>query len=222
MIISHSRRFILFNNPFTGSDGLCRTLEELNEEPVVAFDQRIPERPFYHHMSPREAAWTFDAMGLPFHEYERITLIRNPFLRLPEVYTQIVNQDRLWRLRELSGLGRPSFETWLTRIRTDGRGGGGSSSQRWRRFGTWSVDAWCDGSISAVVDAQEATDRLPEIFGQLGVELPVSPQEKAIGRETGKVNWTESAVELVATSYGADCARYGYSPRHTSVSCKAA
>ncbi|RYG91502.1 hypothetical protein EU803_10450 [Loktanella sp. IMCC34160] len=211
MIICHSRRFIYFSNPFCGSDRVRALLDPWNEEPVVAFEQRIPERPFYTHMSPTEAEWTFDALGLKFNDYDRITNLRSPFDRLPEVYEAVERSDPIWRMRKRSGVGVPTFENWLARTRPNGRGAGGRAHQRWRRFGTWSAEDWCAGRITRVLRCHRMNQDLGALFADLGIapSKPIPPGCDAC-TDKGQELLTPRAVAMISERYATEISEYGY------------
>lgn len=213
MIICHSRRFIYFSNPFCGSSRVRDLLEPWNEEPIVAYDQRIPERPFYTHMSPTEAEWTFDALGLNFGDYRRITSLRSPFDRLPEVYEEIERTDPIWRMRKRSGVGIPTFDNWLARTRPDGRGAGGRPHQRWRRFGTWSAEQWCADRITQVLCCHRMNDDVSSLLKDLGVapSKPLPPGCDA-NVEQGHALLTSRSVAMICERYGREIEEYGFKP----------
>lgn len=213
MIICHSRRFIYFSNPFCGSGRVRALLDPWNEEPIVSYAQRIPERPFYTHMSPTEAEWTFDALGLNFGDYRRITSLRSPFDRLPEVYEEIERSDRIWRMRKRSGVGIPTFESWLARTRPNGRGAGGRVHQRWRRFGTWSAEEWCAGRITRVLCCHRMNEDLGALLTELGI-APSKPLPPGCdgNAELGHALLTQGSVTMIAQRYAREIQQYGFQP----------
>lgn len=212
MIICHSRKFIFFSNPKTGSESLRSLLEPWSEEPIVSWNRRIPERPFYAHMSPVEAEWTFEAKGWDFSSYTRITTVRNPFDRLVSLYRMIREVDGIWQLRRTMGLGTPSFASWVTGTKTSGRGGGGRTHQRWRRFGTWSAEHWCAGRI----DHMLRLEHLEEDFEPVAIALGISPGDLPHKNARGTVDlsdWYDAGLtDVVSGRYRWDMNRFGYVP----------
>ena len=212
MIICHSRRFIFFSNPKTGSETMRALLAPFAEEPVVAYRARTRERPFYPHMSPVEAEWTFDALGLAFRSYRRITCVRDPFTRLVSLYRMIADVDGLWRLRRRAGLGQPDFETWLRSTRPSGRGGGGRAHQRWRRYGAWSAQHWCGDRISDTLRLETLAHDLPPLLDSLDIVPPTAALPQHNARDPVDISqwYSPSTSALVARRYAWDIAHFGY------------
>ena len=212
MIISHSHKFVLFCNPGTGTAPLLRLLSPWQQEPIMAFAQRSAAQPFYHLMSPSEAAWTFDGLGYDFLAYRRITLVRNPFTRLPALYQRIAETDALWRIRRRTCVGQPSFGRWLNSTRADGSGAGGRARDRWRRFGTWSLAAWGAGLITDVLRSEALVRDLDPLLDTLGLNpgpLPVAASEPVA---TWPVAFDNMTLNLMADRYGAEIETYDYCP----------
>lgn len=210
MIISHSRRLIVFSFPKTGSESLRALLAPLAEEPVLPWRQRSRLCPFYPHMPPREAAAAFRARGWDFDGYRRVTVVRNPYPRLVSLYRMICEVDGLWTLRRRLGLGVPSFGRWLAGTRPDGRGGGGRPHQRWRRFGAWSARSWIhdeDGRplVTDVLRLEHLEAELPPVLSALDLSppqnLPVLNAREPVAWES----WYGDAERaLVAARYAWD------------------
>jgi hypothetical protein len=216
MIISHSHKFILFCNPGTGTAPLLRLLSPWQQEPIMEFGQRTAAQPFYHLMSPTEAEWAFEALDYDFHDYRRITLVRNPFTRLPALYQRVAETDAIWRIRRKTGLGQPSFGRWLQSTRTDGRGAGGRAQERWRRFGTWSLEAWTAGLVTDVLRAEALPRDLGPLFQDLGLNPGALPPVAAEPVATWPVGYDDATLALMAERYGAEIETYGYSPPRIS------
>jgi hypothetical protein len=161
-------------------------------------------------MPPEEAAWEFEARGIPFDSYTRVTCVRNPYTRLVSLYRMIGAVDGVWRLRRQTGLGQPAFGTWLRQTRPDGRGGGGRAHQRWRRFGTWSAQAWCAGRVNHVLRLEHLEEELPAVLAALGIAPSELPRINARS-EVDVASWYDAPlVALVAERYAHDLKHYGY------------
>lgn len=212
MIICHSRKFIFFSNPKTGSETLRAMLDPWSEVPIVAWNQRLPERPFYPHMSPVEAEWAFDSLGWDFSAYTRITTVRNPYPRLVSLYRMICEVDGLWQLRRSTGLGLPGFAGWLRGTRPDGRGGGGRRHQRWRKFGTWSAQHWCADRITHTIRLEHLEQDLEPVMTALGISPGSIPHLNRRGNVTLSDWYDPRLTALVAKRYAWDLAQYGYDP----------
>lgn len=212
MIICHSRRFIFFANPKTGSETMRALLAPYGEETVVPYRERTREHPFYPHMSPIEAEWTFDALGLAFRSYRRITCVRDPYARLVSLYRMIADVDGLWQMRRKVGIGDPGFETWLRSTRPHGRGGGGRAHQRWRRYGTWSAQHWCGDRITDTLRLETLSQDLPKLLNALDIVPPSGalPQRNARDPVDFTQWYTPRSSALVARRYAWDLVQFGY------------
>lgn len=211
MIVSHRHRFIFFHNPLTASSRLVRYLESWNEEPVVDFRARMPDRPFYHNMSPTEADNAFQRLGWDFLSYRRISCVRSPYTRLPALFGRIQSEDWSWRLRARLGLSTPTFVSWLGQVVPHGRGAGGPPTERWRRFGAWSIEAWCNNRLSHVIPIEKLGQHLPQLLVELGLPRPgaipeVLPELSEVSR------LSEAAVRVIAARYSFDISAFGYAP----------
>jgi hypothetical protein len=210
MIICHSRRFILFSNPKTGSESLRHLFANWSEEEVVPYRHRTDPHQFYPHMPPAEAAAAFAQKGLNFGDYERVTMVRNPFDRLVSLYRMIAEVDGLWRLRRGFGLGQQSFPNWLASTRPDGRGGGGREHQRWRRFGTWSAEAWCAGKITHVVRLEHLAQDLAPVLTALDLAPGAMPHVNARPPIRLEDYYDPHSIALVRRRYASDLRTFGY------------
>lgn len=214
MIVSHSRRFIVFSFPKTGSESLRALLAEYGEEPVRPWRTRSRLYPFYPHMPPVEAARVFRARGWDFGAYRRITVVRNPYPRLVSLYRMIAEVDGLWQLRRRAGLPVPSFATWLAGTRPDGRGGGGRPHQRWRRYGAWSAQSWIHDAagrvlVTDVLRLENLTAELPPLLDSLRLPRPGSlPTVNARPRTRWQDWYGPAEAALVARRYAWDIASF--------------
>ncbi|WP_224826119.1 sulfotransferase family 2 domain-containing protein [Cognatishimia sp. MH4019] len=217
MIISHTHRFIFFSNPKTGSESLRALLAPLNEEPIGPWRNRTTQNPFYAHMSPAEAQISFADKRWPFEAYRRITCVRNPYPRLVSLYRMIADVDGLWRLRRRMGLGQMNFSRWLVETQPDGPGGGGRIHQRWRRYGTWSAQAWTTDATGArlatdILRLEHLAEELPPLLADLN--LPLRPELGHVNARA-KTDWSRwyspQTRALVADRYAWDFRRFSYS-----------
>ena len=217
MIISHAHRFVFFSNPKTGSESLRALLEPYNEVPVRPWRETTLAQPFYPHMPPREALPVFRANGWDWEGYRRITCVRNPYPRLVSLYRMIAEVDGVWKLRARLGLGVPSFARWLAATRPEGRGGGGRSHQRWRRYGTWSAGAWTHDAhgrrlVTDTLRLERLADELPEVLADLGLPRDLSLPHVNARPATDWRGWYDGATHgLVARRYAWDLRNFHYS-----------
>jgi hypothetical protein len=210
MIICHSRRFIFFSNPKTGSESMRALLAPWSEERVLPYRERTAQTPFYPHMSPAEVEWTFDGLGLPFRAYTRFTVVRNPYPRLVSLYRMIGQVDGLWRLRRRLGLGQPDFADWLRGTRPAGSGGGGRAHQRWRRYAAWSAQDWCGDRVDHVLRLEHLDADLPPVLQSLGIAPGRVPHLNSRADEDWAGYYDAGSIALVARRYAYDLDRFGY------------
>lgn len=209
MIISHQHKFVYFDNPMAGADELRRHLAHASDELVVEFQQRTPDHPFYHHMTPIEARRTFDMLNWNFSSYRRITCVRNPFVRLPAAYLRIRSEDPIWRFRQRAGLGVPDFLHWLEETRPDGVGGGGKIGQRWRRYATWSMKSWAGDAISTVLRVEDLQTCADDLFAELGVKRATHRIAESVYADAS-VLICDAAARLIEERYAEDLRNFGY------------
>ena len=78
MIISHSRKFILFTDPLGAGEQVQSLLAPFGDAEIGATPRNRECNPFFHGMTPLEAEWAFDAAGYAFHTYLRLSMIVSP------------------------------------------------------------------------------------------------------------------------------------------------
>lgn len=151
-----------------GAPWIERALQPWLDQPVASARRHSSKTMFFRGMTPREVELAFDIEGLSFRSYTRIALLRNPYVKMAQIYDRIAASDPIWRARERLGLPTPKFYPWLKATRPDRNGAGYRYSPRWRRYGAWSADTWCSGCISHVVRSEDAATKLLPIFQGLG------------------------------------------------------
>ena len=217
MIICHSRRFVFFSNPKTGSESVRKLLAEYSEERILPWRETSAAHPFYPHMAPREAARAFAQRGWDYFGYRRVTCVRNPYPRLVSLYRMIVETDGLWRAAARIGVGPPAFPAWLRRSRPVGRGGGGRPHQRWRRFGTWSAKHWCHDAagtclVTDILPLESLGNDLPVVLADLDVRPDVALPVLNARPTTDWRRWYDNkSRELVARRYAWDLKNFRFS-----------
>lgn len=169
MLVSHKCRFILFKDPLGACPWISHGLAPWLDQPVAPNSASCGAMPLFDGMAPKEAELAFDMLQLDFHGYVRIALVRNPYCKISELYDRIAATDRLWQLRRRLGAADPDFGRWLHSTSPDGLGAGHRSSPRWRRFGSWSIGAWCDGLVTHFVRVENARADLARVFADLGL-----------------------------------------------------
>ena len=209
MIISHRYKFVFFVNPETGSEPLEEWLAPLAEEAIVPFSAQSPDSPYYHEMSPSEAAVAFRQNRRDLADYSCITCTENPFTRLPRLFQRITEEDRFIKIRRLLGAAPASFETWLAQTAPDGRGAGGALHQRWRRFGTWTAEHWSRGHIQHFVRREHVQTDLSPILARLN--LPVEVPE--FGRPvvpSFPEHLSGRSIQMILSRYKSDLEQFSY------------
>ncbi|QQA43072.1 hypothetical protein [Pelagovum pacificum] len=198
----------------------CFAVEQLFlpfcEVGTTDYFSRGPDSPFYRYMPPDEAVWRFDAMGLDFYKYHRITCVRDPFPRLAALF------DRIHAARPLTGLRRHDraerFQRWLATTRPDGPGAGGRPDQLWRRYGAWSAENWCGGKITHVIRRERLDTDLAEVCADIGFApggVPVVPPDDP---DDWLGHYGPEAIAHVRSHYAWDLDVLGYG---TADSCVA-
>lgn len=168
MLVSHSRRFILFPDPMGACPWITRALMPWIDQPLQR--RKGMGGVFFQGMSPAEAECAFDMAGYAYRNYTRIAIVRNPYKKMAQLYDRIAATDQIWRMGQRVGLSVPDFSTWLDSTRPNGNGAAFTSAgPRWRRFGAWSAADWCQDRVTHVVRAETADQDLPEIFREIGV-----------------------------------------------------
>lgn len=216
MIVCHSRKFIFFSFPKTGSESVRDMFAEHNEEDVRQFRDVTSHDPFYSHMPPIEAKAVFDDRGLDFEAYFKFTVTRNPFPRMVSNYSMVMAVDGVEKLKRRLFIPQKSFPAWLEKTQTSGTGGGGRQHQKWRQFGTWSTRSWITGQdgvrlVDHVLRLEHLSDELPPIFEQVGI-----PQPQAITHKNRRVKkdwrsyYNDQARATVQKRYADDLSTYGY------------
>lgn len=210
MRISHRYRFIFFSNPKTGSSSVRRFLDPYTDvRPVKDYRHRTPDNPFYPHITPRETEALFADFGWDFSAYTRFTLVRNPWARLVSLYEHI----------RRDGEAVQDFEQWLFTIEPRGAGGGGEDWQRWRKYGSYSIEHYVgDGSGQVLVDEvlklEEAGTVLKSFLSALGlpdIDPRGIPHYNSGGRAGSYASYySKKAAARVAELYAYDVETYGY------------
>lgn len=169
MLVSHSRRFVLFCDPLGACPWISHALAPWLDQPIARDLGSSGPTTLFDDMSPKEAEFAFDMMGFAYRNYTRIAVVRNPIYKMSQLYDRIAATDRIWQLRRNLGASDPDFGRWLRSTRPDGLGAGHKSSPRWRRFGAWSAKEWCGDHITHTVRAECAKRDLTQVFAEIGL-----------------------------------------------------
>ncbi|WP_296427363.1 hypothetical protein [Yoonia sp.] len=169
MFVSHSCRFVVFPDPLGACPWMARALQPWLDQPVAADQHSSGAITLFDGMTPAEAELAFDIMGMPFRNYVRIAIVRNPYLKMSQLYDRIADTDRVWQLRRRLGASDPDFARWLRSTRADHVGAGHRTGPRWRRFGAWSAKEWCGDHITHIARAEFAKHDLTQAFKAIGI-----------------------------------------------------
>lgn len=209
MRISHRYRFIFFANPKTGSESVRAFLNPFSDVSGRPFEQIDDAHPFYSHMRPIEAREIFERRGWRFDEYYRFVFVRNPWTRLVSLYNMTCRIDKSFGL---------SFKSWLRASKPEGKGGGGLFSERWRRYGTYSIESFAgDGHGNLLVDdifRLEDIDSVPDRLRERSMPIPPEAKIPRLNCMDGVASirnyYTPELVELVSQRYHKEIAKFGY------------
>lgn len=209
MRISHKQRFIFFANPKTGSETVRNLLDPVSDIRGVSYLQITREFPFYSHMRPVECKAVFDRAGARFEEYFRFTFTRNPWARMVSLYKMIRRQDR-----EIT----VPFGDWLRSVSPGAAGGGGHDSQRWRKFGTYSLQNFAgDGTGNLLVNEVFRMEDMQHVIADLrqrGIVPPGDAQVPRINASPDRARWQDwyddETRALVSERYRDDISLFGY------------
>ena len=206
MLISRRCRFVLFPDPMGSCHWMRRALEPWLDQPVAKAKGDSARTFFFRGMSPAEAELAFDMTGHAFRSYTRIAIVQNPYRKMAQLYDRIAATDRVWRTRHRLGLPDPNFGRWLHHTRADGTGAGYPHGPRWRRFGAWSADAWCDSRISHIVRADTAKDELDHFFRQIGISpaFACRASDQGVSQLADMSRYNATSTELIRTRYKSD------------------
>ena len=236
MRISHQYKFIFFANPKTGSESVREILAPYSDIQSVTYATRNIENPFYSHITPQEVKTLFSERGWNFDEYFKFTFVRNPWAKLVSLYEMIYStkstnppskdadlatkaKSKLRILRKkVVNRNKPDFKTWLSTIETSGIGAGGKESQRWRRYGAYSLDNYImDDARNVLVDRVIPLERIHCDLVPTLMELGIPEAEKV---EIKPVNvrkyqkYTEyydsETIDRVRQLYRYDIENFGY------------
>jgi hypothetical protein len=209
MRISHKHKFIFFSFPKTGSESLRKMLDPYSDITDVSFKEINEENPFYSHISPPEMELIFKEKGWDFDSYYKIVCIRNPFDRLVSLYEMIY---RKWPIK-------PSFSSWIKKIKNNDEGAGGKNHERWRKYGSYCLKNYIsdkDGKIlvDKVIKLEEFETAIPELFSSL--HIPIDEDFKVVKKNTGtrknSLNkyYSSKSIEIVLENYLWELENFNY------------
>jgi len=205
MLISHRHRFIVFPDPLGSCQWIKPVLQPWLDQTIAPRRRSSSSTLLFDGMSPHEAELAFDFLDLPFRDYRRIAIIRSPYAKMAQLYYRIALTDPLWRARGSLGLPLPRFGKWLAQTRAHGLGAGGRTSPRWRRFGAWSVDAWCADCVTDAVQAANAVEELTQIFADIGI-APAFGERSFYDINRNRLGrlYDRSSIALIKQRYASD------------------
>lgn len=210
MRISHRYRFVFFARPKTGSSSVRQFLDPYSDFlPVKNYLERTPDNPFYPHIRPVEARDLFRARDWDFDGYTKFVCARNPWARIVSLYRHVKEASP-----EI-----PGFAEWVRATEPDGAGGGGEDWQRWRRYGSYSLESYVnDENGVALVDAVLPLEGLEQglkpflerlsLPGVAGRTLPHS-NDRARG-ESYTSYYDDATRTLVGARYRNEIERFAY------------
>ena len=211
MIVSHERQLIVFADPLGTGDSVLRALSPWGDVKVLKERERNNANPFFYGMTPQEAEWQVDGMGLAFRSYLRVSMTEHPFSRLARLYDRIAQTDTIWQMRHMAGIGLPNFQSWLRNTKSNGIGAGTRNSPRWRRHGSWSAKAWEVGKISHTVRTEAIKEDLSPVLVALGIAPSFNTDHASMSdQDTWMERYNTGATSMMIDRYGWDMAQFGY------------
>ncbi len=208
MKISHRHKFIFFSNPKTGSQSVRELLRPISDICGISYPKTTEEFPFYSHMRPIELVEAFEKRGWKFSEYYKFTCVRNPWARAVSLYEMIRRDCPSFRV---------TFGEWLNQCSSYGIGGGGRDSERWRKYGTYSIWNYAgDTSGNLLVNDVFRTEDLGALPDELYARgIPISSMDRMPRINRGKkVPYQEyydaNLRDLVYRRYEREILEFGY------------
>jgi len=210
MRISHAHRFIFFARPKTGSSSVRQFLDPYTDlHPVKNFLERTPENPFYPHMRPIEVRDEFTRRGWDFAGYTKFVFARNPWARSVSLYRHIQQSEG----------DAGDFPDWVRGLANGGPGAGGDDSQRWRKYGAYSLENYVRDEegrplVDHVLRLEDLDAQLVPFLARLGLEgleervIPHS-NDRARG-ESYTTYYDDATRNRVTELYREEVARFGY------------
>lgn len=209
MRISHKNKFIFFSNPKTGSESIREMLSPYAEVSDVKYNDRNENNPFYSHITPLETKLIFDKQGVNFDEYFKIVCTRNPFDKLVSLYEMIYQK---WPVK-------PPFDFWLKSTSTKGKGGGGKDSDRWRKYGTYSLENFISDEkgnllVDKIICLENFDQEIPKLFETLDLKLDTNFKiiKKNVRKRKKNLSsyYSQNSIELVYKRYSWEIERFNY------------
>ncbi len=213
MRISHLNKFIFFSFPKTGSESVRSLLDPYSEIKDVLYSERSDANPFYSHITPLETLAEFEKRDWDFYGYRRLSMVRNPWARLVSIYEMIYRHP-------LKKYYRPSFKHWLFTIDNKDRGGGGKDSDRWRKYGTYSVNNFiCDVHgkrlVSDIIKLEDIEIELPLLMKKLNLphleDIKLPHINKSPRRKASYISYyDDESIEYVGDFYHDEIKEFNY------------
>lgn len=230
MQISHKYKFIFFSNPKTGSETVREILDNYSDIRGIPFQTTAKQNSYYSHISPKEVKSIFVKQNINYDEYYKFVFVRNPWARLVSLYEMIYSNQSTKNVKNPlkfkikcfyreKFVKKPDFKTWLKTIKNDGEGAGGKEWERWRRYGSYSLDNYImDEQRNILVDK---VIRLEDIDKELiptlvNIGLPITKTdiklEKVNHRKHEKYTkyYDEDSIEHVKSLYKYDIENFNY------------
>lgn len=223
MQISHRYKFIFFSFPKTGSESVRQLLAPFSDVPIVNYWEKTEDRPFYSHISPAEVKALFKEKHWEYDDYYRFTFVRNPWARMVSLYNMIHHT------KPAAGIGgkikallskhkKPSFKQWLITTEPGGRGAGGPANQRWRVYGSYSIENYIKDEagrilVDKVIKLEDINEELPPLLQTLALpdaENMIIPRINTRKRKNYADYYDDESRQIIAQRYKYDIEHFDY------------
>jgi hypothetical protein len=229
MRISHRYKFIFFSNPKTGSETVREILNPYSDVLSVHYKKRTNNEPFYSHITPSEVKRIFQEKELPYDEYFKFTFVRNPWARLVSLYEMIygtrkkknVNNKYKVEFKVLYKkvfVKKPDFKTWLLTIHNNDIGAGGKEWERWRKYGSYSINNYIMDSeknilVDKVIKLEDLQKELIPTLVNLGLPQVNSiklPKINSGNHQKYTLYYDQESIDRVRYLYKYDIENFNY------------
>ena len=209
MRISHSKKFIFFSNPKTGSESMRYMLDKYSEIRDVKFKYITEKNPYYSHIRPVEVKSIFNREKIDFKSYTKIVCTRNPYVKLVSLYEMIFSKS----------IFKPNFTKWLLKTSNKGFGAGKDKPHmKARVYGTYCLKNFISDEngkilVDEIIPLENFKILIPKLFKKLNIPYKDSDMIKINSRKRKKDikdYYTSEAIDYVKKNYAWEINKFSY------------